>query len=163
MYVFSTTFVNSINFYLTQKDEQLNSTSVNSRITSLDDAPNILQSKASDIEIETKLPELKIVTIEKPKQNEKKLGLIKKLKGETPITEPEPKIIFPVEKENPKTGEIITIEQPPVDNKRDELPIIIETPTGGGGGGGNFTEIDTGGGLGRNRDIIYERQRENIQ
>jgi len=157
--------VNSINFYLTQKDEQLNSTSVNSRITSLDDAPNILQSKASDIEIETKLPELKIVTIEKPKQNEKKLGLIKKLKGETPIAEPEPKIIFPVEKENPATGEIITIEQP-VDNKRDELPIIIETPSGGGGGGGGFIESETGGGLGRDRDIIYERdrnQRQNIQ
>ena len=155
--------VNSVNFYLTQKDEQLNSTSVNSRITSLDDAANILQSKSSDIQIETKIPELKIVTIEKPEQSEKKLGFIKKLKGETPVTEPEPKITFPVERENPKTGEIITIEQPPVDNKRDELPIIIETPTGGGGGGGNFTEIDTGGGLGRNRDIIYERQRENIQ
>jgi hypothetical protein len=155
--------VNSVNFYLTQKDEQLNSTSVNSRITSLDDAANILQSKSSDIQIETKIPELKIVTIEKPEQSEKKLGFIKKLKGETPVTEPEPKITFPVERENPKTGEIITIEQPSVDNKRDELPIIIETPTGGGGGGGNFTEIDTGGGLGRNRDIIYERQRENIQ
>ena len=157
--------VNSINFYLTQKDEQLNSTSVNSRITSLDDAPNILQSKASDIEIETKLPELKIVTIENPKQNEKKLGFIKKLKGETPIAEPEPKITFPVEKENPATGEIITIEQP-VDNKRDELPIIIETPSGGGGGGGGFIESETGGGLGRDRDIIYERdrnQRQNIQ
>jgi hypothetical protein len=108
---------------------------------------------------------LKIVTIEKPKQNEKKLGLIKKLKGETPIAEPEPKIIFPVEKENPATGEIITIEQP-VDNKRDELPIIIETPSGGGGGGGGFIESETGGGLGRDRDIIYERdrnQRQNIQ
>lgn len=121
--------VNSINFYLTQKDEQLNSTSVNSRIESLDTAPNILQSKSSDIQIETKVPELKIVTIEKPKQNEKKLGFIKKLKGEAPVTEPEPKIIFPVERENPTTGEVITIEQP-VENKRDELPIIIETPVG---------------------------------
>ena len=86
--------VNSINFYLTQKDEQLNSTSVNSRIESLDDAPSILQSKSSDIQIETKLPELKIVTIEKPKQSEKKLGFIKKLKDEAPITDPEPKIIL---------------------------------------------------------------------
>jgi len=156
--------VNAINFYLTQKDEQLNSTSINSRIESLDSAPAILQSKSSDIEIETKLPELKIVTIENPKQNEKKLGFIKKLKGETPIAEPEPKITFPVEKENPTTGEIITIEQPPVDNKRDELPIIIETPTGGGGGGGggSFTEVDRGDGrIGRDR--IYEGGRENIQ
>jgi hypothetical protein len=157
--------VNSINFYLTQKDEQLNSTSVNSRIESIDDAPNILQSKSSDIQIETKLPELKIVTIEKPEQSEKKLGLIKKLKGETPVTEPEPKITFPVEKENPTTGEVITIEQP-VDDRRNELPIIIETPTGGSGGGfgggGGFTEVDRGDGrIGRDR--IYEGGRENIQ
>jgi hypothetical protein len=155
--------VNSINFYLTQKDEQLNSTSINSRIESLDSAPAILQSKSSDIEIETKLPELKIVTIENPKQNEKKLGFIKKLKGETPIAEPEPKITFPVEKENPTTGEVITIEQPPIENERNELPIIIETPTGGGGGyGGGFTEVDRGDGrIGRDR--IYEGGRENIQ
>jgi hypothetical protein len=158
--------VNSINFYLTQKDEQLNSTSVNSRIESIDDAPNILQSKSSDIQIETKLPELKIVTIEKPAQSEKKLGLIKKLKGETPVTEPEPKITFPVEKENPTTGEVITIEQP-VDDRRNELPIIIETPTGGsggGGGGGGFVERDFGTGYGREQ--VFERdmrQRENIQ
>jgi len=155
--------VNSINFYLTQKDEQLNSTSVNSRIESIDDAPNILQSKSSDIQIETKLPELKIVTIEKPEQSEKKLGFIKKLKGETPVTEPEPKITFPVEKENPTTGEVITIEQP-VDDRRNELPIIIETPTGGGGGGGGFVERDFGTGYGREQ--VFERdmrQRENIQ
>jgi hypothetical protein len=155
--------VNSINFYLTQKDEQLNSTSVNSRIESIDDAPNILQSKSSDIQIETKVPELKIVTIEKPKQSEKKLGLIKKLKGETPVTEPEPKITFPVERENPTTGEIITIEQP-VENKRNELPIIIETPTGGGGGGGSSDYFERGGGYGREQ--VFERdmrQRENIQ
>ena len=82
----------------------------NANIISMDDAPSILQSKSSDIQIETTLPELKIVTIEKPEQSEKKLGFIKKLKGETPITEPEPKITFPVEKENPKTGEIITID-----------------------------------------------------
>ena len=158
--------VNSINFYLTQKDEQLNSTSVNSRIESVDDAPSILQSKSSDIQIETKLPELKIVTIEKPQQSEKKLGFIKKLKGETPITEPEPKITFPVEKENPKTGEVITIEQP-IDNKRDELPTIIETPTGGSGGGsggGGYDYFERGGGQGREQ--VFERdmrQRENIQ
>jgi hypothetical protein len=158
--------VNSINFYLTQKDEQLNSTSVNSRIESIDDAPNILQSKSSDIQIETKLPELKIVTIEKPEQSEKKLGLIKKLKGETPVTEPEPKITFPVEKENPTTGEVITIEQP-VDDRRNELPIIIETPTGGsggGGGGGSSDYFERGGGYGREQ--VFERdmnQRENIQ
>ena len=162
--------VNSINFYLMQKDEQLSSTSVNSRIESLDDAPSILQSKSSDIQIETKLPELKIVTIEKPKQSEKKLGFIKKLKGEAPITDPEPKIIFPIERENPKTGEIITIEQPPVDDRRNELPIIIETPTfggSGGSGGGGFTEVERDDGrVGRDRDIIYERdrnQRQNIQ
>jgi hypothetical protein len=157
--------VNSINFYLMQKDEQLNSTSVNSRIESLDDAPSILQSKASDIQIETKVPELKIVTIEKPEQSEKKLGFIKKLKGETPIAEPEPKITFPVEKENPTTGEVITIEQPPIENDRNELPIIIETPTGGsGGGGGGFVERDFGTGYGREQ--VFERdmrQRENIQ
>lgn len=154
--------VNSINFYLTQKDEQLNSTSINLRIESIDDAPNILQSKSSDIQIETTLPELKIVTIEKPQQSEKKLGFIKKLKGETPVTEPEPKITFPVERENPATGEIITIEQP-VENKRNELPTIIETPTtGGGSGGGGFTEVDRGDGrIGRDR--IYEGGRENIQ
>ena len=158
--------VNSINFYLMQKDEQLTNTSVNARIESLDDAPSILQSKSSDIEIETKIPELKIVTIEKPEQSEKKLGFIKKLKGETPVTEPEPKITFPVEKENPATGEVITIEQPPIENDRNELPIIIETPTGGGGGGGftggGFTEVDRGDGrIGRDR--IYEGGRENIQ
>jgi hypothetical protein len=156
--------VNSINFYLTQKDEQLNSTSVNSRIESIDDAPNILQSKSSDIQIETKLPELKIVTIEKPEQSEKKLGLIKKLKGETPITQPEPKVTFPVEKENPTTGEVITIEQP-VDDRRNELPIIIETPTGGGGGGGGSSDyFERGGGYGREQ--VFERdmnQRENLQ
>lgn len=152
--------VNSINFYLTQKDEQLSSTSVNSRLTSVDDAPTILQSKSSDIQIETKIPELKIVTIEKPEQSEKKSIFKKKLKGEAPISEPEPKIIFPVEKENPSTGEIITIEQP-VESKRGELPIIIETPSGGGGGGG-FTEVERGDGrIGRDR--IYEGGRENIQ
>jgi hypothetical protein len=158
--------VNSINFYLMQKDEQLTNTSVNARIESLDDAPSILQSKSSDIEIETKIPELKIVTIEKPEQSEKKLGFIKKLKGETPVTEPEPKITFPDEKENPATGEVITIEQPPIENDRNELPIIIETPTGGGGGGfiggGGFTEVERGDGrIGRDR--IYEGGRENIQ
>jgi hypothetical protein len=156
--------VNSINFYLTQKDEQLNSTSVNSRLESVDDAPSILQSKSSDIQIETTLPELKIVTIEKPEQSEKKLGFIKKLKGETPVTEPEPKVTFPVERENPTTGEVITIEQP-VDDRRNELPTIIETPTfggGGGSGGGGFTEVDRGDGrIGRDR--IYEGGRENIQ
>jgi len=158
--------VNSINFYLMQKDEQLTNTSVNARIESLDDAPSILQSKSSDIEIETKIPELKIVTIEKPEQSEKKLGFIKKLKGETPVTEPEPKITFPDEKENPATGELKTIEQPPIENDRNELPIIIETPTGGGGGGfiggGGFTEVERGDGrIGRDR--IYEGGRENIQ
>jgi hypothetical protein len=150
-----------------QKDEQLTNTSVNARIESLDDAPSILQSKSSDIQIETKIPELKIVTIEKPEQSEKKLGFIKKLKGETPITEPEPKITFPVEKENPTTGEVITIEQP-VDDRRNELPIIIETPTGGsgggGGGGGSSDYFERGGGYGREQ--VFERdmnQRENIQ
>lgn len=154
--------VNSINFYLTQKDEQLNSTSVNLRIESIDDAPTILQSKSSDIQIEAKVPELKIVTIEKPIQTERKLEIIKKLKEEAPIAEPKPKITFPVEKENPITGEIITIEQP-VENERDELPIITETPTGGSGGSsvGNFVEIETGNRMGRDR--IYERNRENIQ
>jgi hypothetical protein len=157
--------VNSINFHLMQKDEQLNSTSINSRLVSADDAPTILQSKSSDIQIETTLPELKIVTIEKPTQDEKKLGFIKKLKGETPITEPEPKIIFPIERENPNTGEIITIERP-VENERDRLPIIIETPTGGGGGGGGFTGggyEDGRGGLGRDLYVSEATQRENIQ
>ena len=154
--------VNAINFYLTQKDEQLSATSVNSRIESLDDAPSILQSKSSDIQVETTLPELKIVTIEKPAQSEKKLNFKKKVKIETPVTEPEPKITLPVERENPTTGEIITIEQP-VESKRNELPTIIETPTtGGGGGGGGFTEVERGDSrIGRDR--IYEGGRENIQ
>jgi len=153
--------VNSINFYLSQKDEQLSATSVNVNIASIDDTPSILQSKESDIQIDAKVPELKIVTIEKPTQTETKLAFTEKIKKELPEnTQPIP-IVYPVERENPKTGEIITIEQPPIE--ADVVTTVIETPTGGGGGGGNFTEIDTGGGLGRNRDIIYERQRENIQ
>jgi hypothetical protein len=157
--------VNSINFYLTQKDEQLSVTSVNSRIESLDTAPTILQSKSSDIQIDTKVPELKIVTIEKPKQDEKKLTFIKKIKADPGIISPDPVVVFPVERENPTTGEVITIEQP-VDDRRNELPVIIETPIGGGSGGGGFTEIESGGGLGRERDEIYDRnrnQRQNIQ
>jgi hypothetical protein len=154
--------VNSINFYLSQKDEQLSATSVNASIASIDDTPSILQSKASDIQIDAKVPELKIVTIEKPTQRETKLAFTDKIKKELPEnTEPVP-IVYPVERENPATGEIITIEQPPIE--ADVVTTVVETPRGGsGGGGGNFTEIDTGGGLGRNRDIIYERQRENIQ
>jgi hypothetical protein len=155
--------VNSINFYLVQKDEQLNPTSVNSRITSIDDATSILQSKSSDIQIETKLPELKIVTIEKPIQDERKLGFDKKLKVELPIDNPPVKITFPVERENPTTGEVITIEQPPIENERDILPIIIETPTGGGGGGGgrmsDFGDRNFGSG-------VFDRgdnERQNIQ
>jgi hypothetical protein len=73
-------------------------------------------------------------------------------------------IINPVEVENPTTGEIKTIETP-VENVRDVLPIIIETPAGGsGGGGGSSDYFERGGGYGREQ--VFERdmnQRENIQ
>jgi len=160
--------VNSINFYLSQKDEQLSATSINANIASMDDATAILQSKSSDIQIDTKVPELKTVIIEKPTQSEKKLQFKKKIAVEFPTDTPPEVIVQPVEVENPKTGEIKTIEVPP-DNDIDVLPIVIETPgpsTGGGGGGGftggGFTEIDRGDGrIGRDR--IYEGGRENIQ
>ena len=157
--------VNSINFYLSQKDEQLSSTSVNANIASMDDAPSILQSKSSDIKIDAKVPELKIVTIEKPTQSEKSIIFKKKIKGELISDTKSDVIINPIEVENPTTGEVIKIETP-VEDKRDVLPIIIETPTGGSGGGfggGGFTEVDRGDNrIGRDR--IYEGGgRENIQ
>jgi hypothetical protein len=157
--------VNSINFYLSQKDEQLSATSVNANIISIDDAPSILQSKSSDIQIDAKVPELKIVTIEKPTQSEKSIIFKKKVKAELIPDTKTDVIINPVEVENPTTGEIKTIETP-VENVRDALPIIIETPTGGSGGGfgggSGFTEVDRGDGrIGRDR--IYEGGRENIQ
>lgn len=124
--------VNSINFYLSQKDEQLSSLSVNANIESLDTAPFILQSKESDIQIETNLPELRIVTIEKSTQSETKLSFNKRLEDELPINKLPSTIIHPVEVVNPVTGQIITIETP-FENKSELLPTIIETPTGGGG------------------------------
>jgi hypothetical protein len=156
--------VNSINFYLSQKDEQLSATAVNVNIASIDDTPSILQSKASDIQIDAKVPELKIVTIEKPTQTETKLAFTEKIKKELPENTQPVAIVYPVERENPKTGEIITIEQPPTE--ADVVSRIVETPTGGSGGGsgggGGFTEVDRGDGrIGRDR--IYEGGRENIQ
>ena len=157
--------VNSINFYLSQKDEQLSATAVNVNIASIDDTPSILQSKASDIQIDAKVPELKIVTIEKPTQTETKLAFTEKIKKELPENTQPIAIVYPVERENPKTGEIITIEQPPTE--ADVVSRIVETPTGGSGGGsgggGGFTEVDRGDNrIGRDR--IYEGGgRENIQ
>ena len=131
----------------------------------MDDAPSILQSKSSDIKIDAKVPELKIVTIEKPTQSEKSIIFKKKIKGELISDTKSDVIINPLEVENPPTGEVIKIETP-VEDKRDVLPIIIETPTGGSGGGfggGGFTEVERGDNrIGRDR--IYEGGgRENIQ
>jgi hypothetical protein len=158
--------VNSINYYLSQKDEQLSSTAVNANISSIDSAPFILQSKSSDIQIDTKVPELKTVTIEKPNQSEKMLRFKKRIRDEFPINTPPTIIVHPIEVENPQTGEIKTIKTPP-ENDVDVLPTVVETPGpfmggGGFGGGGGLTEIDRGDGrIGRDR--IYEGNIENIQ
>ncbi len=144
---------NAVNFYLLQKDEQLNSVATTAKEQSLDEVRDILQTKSIDTKIDTTLPATKIVYTEKAPVEETKLGFKKKLKKELPIDpgpikgiidpgtgpvtkiiSPEPDIILPVEKENPVTGEIIKIDNPPK-FVADE-PITIETPIGGGGGGG---------------------------
>ncbi len=135
--------VNAINFYLSEKDEQLNATSVNSNLSSVDEAATILQSKTSDVQIDTKVPELKIVTIEKPTQSDKAISFKKKIQIEKPINEPDIKVALPVEVENPVNGDIIKIERPIKDDV-EPIPVVIETPGpsygGGGGGGRSFSE-----------------------
>ena len=135
--------VNAINFYLSEKDEQLSSTSVTSKLTSLDEASAILQSKTSDVEVDARVPELKIVTIEKPIEDDKKLSFKKKTQVEKPISEPDVKVTFPIEVEDPVSGDIKRIERP-IDEDTTSNPVFIETPNpsygGGGGGGRSFYE-----------------------
>jgi hypothetical protein len=164
--ILSELIVNAINFYLAEKDEQLTATSVNLNLTSMDEAATILQSKTSDVQIDTQVPELKIVTIEKPIESDKAISFKKKIQIEKPINEPDIKVALPVEVEDPVSGDIRRIQRPIKDDVEPN-PIVIETPgpsTGGGGGGGGYIERDLGTGFGR--DQVFERefnQRENIR
>lgn len=166
---------NAVNFYLLQKDEQLNSVATTAKEQSLDEVRDILQTKSIDTKIDTTLPATKIVYTEKAPVEETQLGFKKKLKKELPIDpgpininlpspkEIEPDVITPKEKENPVTGEIIKIDTPP--KFVAEEPITVETPVigsgGGRSGGGNnyYGERDLGTGLGRERDFV-EKDRD---
>ena len=160
--------VNAITFYLPPKSEQLEPLANRATDSSMDDAAKILQTKASDIKIDTKAPEQKVTYKENPNVSDKSLEYKRKLQKELPVdlgpvnpnlptpVDDGPIIRVPVEKENPTTGEIITYDDVVVRpfKPADEKPIIIETPIGGGGGGGGtrggtVAERDFGTGFGR--------------
>jgi hypothetical protein len=162
--------VNAITFYLPPKDEQLNPRATTTKDVSMDDAAKILQTKTLDERIDAKLPETKMVFIEKPEISEITKEFKKQLIKTLPIDEPPPRIVTPIEIENPRTGEIKIIDAPPSNPIADDTPVRIEVPTnpqvgtGGGGGGGSAVERDFGTGMGRERvfDNDMER-RENIR
>ncbi|MFZ9376993.1 MAG: hypothetical protein ACO25K_07700, partial [Candidatus Fonsibacter ubiquis] len=169
---------NAINFYLPEKDEQLNPLATTGNLSSIDDVQQILQTKENDIKIDTQLPEQKNTYVENPSVSDKSLEFKRKLQKELPVdlgpvnpNLPTPKedidiiIKTPVEKEIPSTGDIIKIDTPP--KFVAEEPIIIETPVGGGGnrsGGGGFVERDFGTGFGRERVVQGDLvDRQNIE
>ncbi len=162
--------VNAITFYLPPKDEQLNPRATTTKDVSMDDAAKILQTKTADEKIDAKLPETKMVFVEKPEISEIAKEFKKQLIKTLPIDEPPPRIITPIEIENPRTGEIKIIDAPPSNPIVDDTPVKIEVPVnpqigaGGGGGGGGAVERDFGTGMGRERvfDNDMER-RENIR
>jgi len=175
---------NAINFYLPEKDEQLNPLAKPETLASLDDVQKILQTKEGDVKIDTSLPEKRNVYVEKPEVSDKTLEFKRKLKKElpvdlgpinpnlpTPIDDIQPIIKVPVEKENPSTGDITIYDDVVVRpfKPADETPIIVETPVGGGGGnsgggGGGFVENDFGTGFGRERVVQGDLvDRQNIQ
>ena len=178
MKLLSFLIVNAIDFYLPQKDEQLNPLAKAETLTSLDETQKILQTKETDIKIDTTLPEQKNTYIEKPEVSDKTLEFKRKLKKElpvdlgpvnptlpTPVDDIVPIIKVPVEKENPTTGDVITYDDVVVRpfKPADETPIIVETPIGGGGGGGGtrggtVAERDFGTGFGREQTFAdFER------
>lgn len=172
---------NAINFYLPEKDEQLNPLATTGNLSSIDDVQQILQTKENDIKIDTQLPEQKNTYVENPSVSDKSLEFKRKLQKELPVdlgpvnpNLPTPKedidiiIKTPVEKEIPSTGDIIKIDTPP--KFVAEEPIIIETPVGGGrgnrsgGGSGGRVENDFGTGFGR--EIVVDGNlidRQNIE
>lgn len=124
-----------LDYYLLKRNEVIPTPTMANEM-SMDEVSNILQTKQSDLTIDTSSPILKVVDLKKPKESEQILEFELQIKKEQPIELPE--IIF-YPPNPPQYG-------------------------GGGGGGGGFTEADMGRGFGR--DIIYERdtnQRQNLQ
>ena len=162
--------VNAINFYLAPRDEQLSAQSKKVLDSSLDNPTDVLQTKKSDIQIDTRPPEQKVVYVEKPEITDVQLEFKRKLKKELqldpdPITKDMPNppadvpvIKTPVEKENPKTGDIIQYHDDIIKifHPAEETPVIVETPIkqdiptlqlgggpiGGGGGRGSSVQMD---------------------
>jgi hypothetical protein len=141
-----------INYYLPQQDVRLQTTTVGSFEASVDEVRDILQSSESDIVITPKDVQLEIKTVTKPDITTISTTIEKMIKKE--IEKPVKTIITPKEEQ---------AYQPPV--KNEEVTYSAPISSGGGGSGaGNFTEVDTGNRLGRDR--IFERdrnQRENIR
>lgn len=154
--------VNAITFYLPPKDEQLQPIANNITDVSMDDAIKIIQTKESDIKIDTKPPEQKNTYKENPNVSDISLEYKRKLRNELPVDlEPvNPKV--PSEKENITTGDIITYDDVVVKPYKpaDETPIIIETPTGGGGGGGSSRGEDTRGQTGQFNPSLANEERD---
>lgn len=166
MKTLSILIINAINFYLPQKDEQLNPRAVQTTDSSVDDYEiGVLQSKKSDELIDTKIPERKMTIVEKPPVRDDLdpvIGFRRRLLRDLPIERDEPPpIVLPVEKEKPITGEIIVIDLPPIDPVMEDMPIRIERPVRtepqqpqiipGSGGvtiGGGGSPVNSGGGAG---------------
>ncbi len=164
--------VNAITFYLPPKDEQLTPISNLTTDVSMDDAAKIIQTNASDILIDTKTPEQKVIYKENPNVSDKNLEYKRKLQNELPIDlgpvnpnlpKPDDGVVpkVPSEKENITTGDIITFDDVVVRpfKPADETPIIIETPIGGGGGGASRGE-DTRGQTGQFNPSLANEERD---
>ncbi|NBU82940.1 MAG: hypothetical protein EBS55_14975, partial [Flavobacteriaceae bacterium] len=175
--------VNAITFYLPPKDEQLNPIANNTTDLSMDNAAKILQTKSADEKIDARPPETKRVYVEKADVSVVEREFKKKLIQVLPIDDSPPQIITPVEKENPTTGEIKIIDNPPKNPIIDDVPIRIDLPvkidanefikdpggmvSGGGGGGGSYSDDMFGTRLGKDRidsvDVVLNRPRNNIE
>jgi hypothetical protein len=142
----------SVDFYLTQLDVKRDVTQRVGLEESLDDVGKVMQRYETDILIDTKSPERKIVTIEKQVIDEKALVFEKELEKEIPTPPPDEP----------------SLPKPPIETPVGDPPYTEPEPPsysgGGGGGGGGFIERDLGTGFGREQ--VFERdmnQRENIQ